>query len=217
MQAPFLDWPAVIDSEATIQSDPRAGNLCNHWTHLEGVHIVQLHLCKVAAGLTFRPRRPERTVVFQPFSSRDAHIMLQLKRTLEIAKSPRLAILLKYALQAGKAARNVEKVPELNELRKYGNGKYSTQPPTHVLERVTKAAMDKAINPAVQACLDTFQANSESMRVSSFRSAAKAMASNNQQLQWIRRRLHEPTVKLRKGANVDTERILEEIQRELDS
>eukprot|EP00536_Pseudo-nitzschia_multiseries_P000804 jgi/Psemu1/300326/fgenesh1_kg.10_\ len=30
-----------------------------------------------------RPRRPDRPVVFRPFSSRDAHVLLQLKRTRE--------------------------------------------------------------------------------------------------------------------------------------
>ena len=144
--------------------------------------------------------------------------MLQLKRTLEIAESARLRKLLRYAIQAGKAARNVEKVPELEELRQYGtcsSNKYSTQPPSHVLERVTEAAMEKAVRPAVQTCVENFQASGESLRVSSFRSAAEGIATNAQELQWVRQRLHEPTIQLRKGSDIDTKGILDEIRREL--
>jgi hypothetical protein len=108
------------------------------------VRNITDHLCRVAAGIAPRPRRPDREIVFQPFSSRDSHIMLQLKRTLEIAQdatatSLSIPILLRYALQAGKASRTEAKVPELQELRNYGTGnsKYCIQPPTEVSQRVT--------------------------------------------------------------------------------
>ena len=52
---------------------------------LEGPATIARYLCRVATGLQAQGRRPDRQVVFRPFSSRDAHIMLQLKRTADIA------------------------------------------------------------------------------------------------------------------------------------
>lgn len=119
-------------------------DLSEHWKVIRGPHDVLQHLCEVAAGMAARPRRPDRTTLFRPFSSRDAHILLQLKRTKEIVSVARYAVggphyesvatakadgvrldrrqkiislLFEYALRAGKAARNPKIVPELNLLR----------------------------------------------------------------------------------------------------
>lgn len=155
-----LDWAGAIDphaaaaaatATATKTRDGHAvtsvtsdqAELVQYWTHVKGVRNITDHLCRVAAGMAPRPRRPNRETVFQPFSSRDSHIMLQLRRTLEIAQdatgATSLSILLRYALQAGKAARTPAKVPELRELRNYGTGnsKYCVQPPNEVSQRVT--------------------------------------------------------------------------------
>jgi hypothetical protein len=114
------------------------------------------HLCLVAVGLAPRPRRPNREIVFRPFSSRDAHILLQLKRTADIItssphwtkpsqnmlpKTSYLLTLLQFALRAGKAARNPNKVPALMELRdRYGetgnSPKYDIEPPIETMQKV---------------------------------------------------------------------------------
>jgi hypothetical protein len=164
-----LDWAGAIDAntaaatanhDVTVTtSDP--AELVQYWTHRQGVRNITDHLCRVAAGMAPRPRRPDRETVFQPFSSRDSHIMLQLKRTLDIAQdatattatttgslSLSIPILLKYALQAGKASRTESKVPELQELKNYGTGnsKYCVQPPIEVSQRVT------AVSECVRMC-----------------------------------------------------------------
>jgi hypothetical protein len=142
-----LDWAGVIDPNAAtrcghvvVPSDQ--AQLVKYWTHVEGVRDIANHLCRVAAGMEHRPRRPDREIVFQPFSSRDAHVLLQLRRTLEIAQDASatyLSILLRFAIQAGKASRTQAKIPELQELRNYGTGnsKYCIQPPREVSRRVT--------------------------------------------------------------------------------
>lgn len=77
-----FDRPQAIDKNALLDSD--STNVCLDWTHLEGVEAVCRHLCLIAAGMALRPNRPNRPVPFRPFSSRDAHILLQLKRTSEV-------------------------------------------------------------------------------------------------------------------------------------
>ncbi|GAX22661.1 hypothetical protein FisN_17Lh156 [Fistulifera solaris] len=140
-----FDRPGNIDGLAKVKEADRqrVSDLAEerHWNQLEGAENVCRHLCMIAAGMADRPSRPGRTFPFQPFSSRDAHILLQLKRTLENARSaPRIALLLRYALIAGKAVRNPEKIEELRKLRRYGTGntKYDSTPPSHVLEHVTQ-------------------------------------------------------------------------------
>ena len=115
------------------------------WDHYQGVEAICRHLSLVAAGMALRPRRPDRPVIFRPFSSRDAHILLQLKRTKEVAQPDgRIRQLFDYALRAGKAARNSKHVPELEWLRSYGSGdsKYSTQPPLHLSKQVAEVGED---------------------------------------------------------------------------
>ena len=75
-----FDWPNAIDTQARLT--PKDSTL--QWTHLSGVESVCRHLCVVASGMAERPSRPGRPVPFRPFSSRDAHILLQLKRTSEV-------------------------------------------------------------------------------------------------------------------------------------
>jgi hypothetical protein len=149
------DWPAVIDPLATMNQswsdlpvdphplDESVNELARHWTVMDGPRDVSRHLCLVAAGLATRPRRDDRTVVFRPFSSRDAHILCQLKRTHAIAlhsNSPWLSIVLRSALQAGKAARNPKQIIALNVLRRNygetGNSKFDMEPPVYVMKPI---------------------------------------------------------------------------------
>lgn len=147
-----MDRPdtVVLDRSPTeCNNDSRAlyniqSELSKHWEVIRGPNDVLLYLCEVSAGMARRPRRPDRTTLFRPFSSRDAHILLQLKRTKEIISVSRekwsdksgemnstgfidenfldrrqqvIPLLFEYALRAGKAARNPNIVPELNLIR----------------------------------------------------------------------------------------------------
>ena len=151
-----LDWPESIDMDAdacwttdnsSSSTEKRMTAVTEelsssrYWQHqLVGTRAVAEHLCIIAAGMAPRPNRPDRPVPFRPFSSRDAHIMLQLKRTLaDGCQQDAIGRLLRCALQAGKAVRNPAVVPELELLRPYGTGnsKYDSQPPQALLEQVT--------------------------------------------------------------------------------
>ena len=143
MLVQHLDLPHIaIDTNADITStcleDVMAIN--KHWIHVRGCEAVCRHICLVAAGIAPRPRRPDREVLFRPFSSRDSHILLQLKRTREAATGASANILIEYAQRAGKAARSVEQVPEIEQLREYGSGdsKYSTDPPLQLSQLVAE-------------------------------------------------------------------------------
>jgi hypothetical protein len=141
MLVEHVDLPdLVIDPKALVTCSEESDALAIHWTHLVGVEPVCRHLSLIAAGMALRPRRIDREVPFRPFSSRDAHILLQLKRTKEVANGRRVQQLLDYALRVGKAVRNEDKVPELKKLRMFGSGdsKYSTEPPKELTQRVAK-------------------------------------------------------------------------------
>lgn len=210
-----------------------------HWIHLEGTEKVCRHLCMIAAGMADRPSRPGRPVPFQPFSSRDAHVLLQLKRTLENTRSaPRIALLLRYALLAGKTVRNPDKIEELQTLRQYGTGntKYDSTPPPHVLEEVTQVsnqgwsfltipnhflyvilqiAIRKGIDPIVEECVNAWMALDTGKDVSSFRESALRLALNENERKWVMKKLHEPTLQLRKGMQLDRDSFLKDLQSDL--
>jgi Glutamyl-tRNAGlu reductase, N-terminal domain len=144
-----LDWPGAVDQDAyksvMIRSESwhaSVKDLSKHWTCLAGPRAICEHVCLVAAGMASRPRRPGRDVVFRPFSSRDAHILLQLKRTIAVADGSTVQTILKYAIQAGKAARRPDQVPALLELRQRygetGNSKLDVEPPIDVMRRVAE-------------------------------------------------------------------------------
>ena len=109
--------------------------LANRLSTMEGARSISTHLSLVASGLSPRPNRPDREVLFRPYSSRDAHILLQLKRTVEVVSvlnmtttengggggRGRIKTLLDTALTAGKASRNERVVPEIRRLKEYGS------------------------------------------------------------------------------------------------
>lgn len=53
--------------------------------------------------------------------------------------------------------------------------------------------------------------------ITQLRLQAEEMAISARELQWIKRQLHEPTVQLRQGENVDTLDLLVSIQAGLES
>ena len=120
-------------------------HIADQLTHLEGAHAISTHLCLVASGLMPRPDLSQTDVIFRPYSSRDAHVLMQLKRTVEIVSvqgsvqnkkwhnsknyksqkkatfgSPsrgRIKTLLDCALRAGKKARNESILPEIVKMK----------------------------------------------------------------------------------------------------
>ena len=81
--AAALDIPGMV-SESPLAANPSSIEcIAKELVHVVGVNDIARHLCKVSVGIAERPSRPGRTVEFRPFSSRDAHIMLQMKRTKE--------------------------------------------------------------------------------------------------------------------------------------
>ena len=103
------------------------------------------HYCEVASGLAHRPNRPTRKVQFRPYSSRDAHILLQLKRTLALCHSSRLAQVYKIALTCGKAMRSD---PYFQPLRPYSNS--NTKIPSTLHTNMTTYAHQTILQPIVQ-------------------------------------------------------------------
>jgi hypothetical protein len=242
----FLDRPNVIDTNAMVQLRETMGDNSNssireftqhvqqiqqHWNVLNNVHAIISHLCAITVGIAPRPRRPDRMVLFRPFSSRDAHILLQFKRTTDIAStsitqtkatsvnhntnnsnksnkhSNRILLLLQYAIRAGKAARNPQKVPLLNTLRQqYGetgnSNKYDIVPPTHVMDEVVQSVHELVIYPIIQECVHHFDTMLESSattkyQIQSLRCSALAMATTHEERQYILSQLHGPTIYLR--------------------
>ena len=152
--ASWLDLPGAINLET---AGPGSSNsfkeedwgrevhrLARRLTSMEGAHSISTHLSLIAGGLAPRPNRPDREVIFRPYSSRDAHILLQLKRTVEVVSvldtkddwkggkrgmnangggggRGRIKTLLDGALSAGKAARNKDVVPDIEKLKEYGS------------------------------------------------------------------------------------------------
>jgi len=129
--------------------------------HTSSLPNLITHVALVASGLQSRPSRPDRPIHFRPFSSRDSHILLQLKRVLEIVPPtyPRIRIILESALSAGKAARNSNIVPSLERLRGYDIGsKYSPSAPTILWKEVAEDVKVLAIKPSVERCITRLKA-----------------------------------------------------------
>jgi len=95
--ASWLDLPGAIDKDATLPTNQQGSlteeqcmemyQLGQRLTSIEGAHPISTHLSLIAGGLAPRPNRPDREVIFRPYSSRDAHILLQLKRTVEVVST----------------------------------------------------------------------------------------------------------------------------------
>ena len=214
--------------EKVLQSDPppleptpESIKLECHWERKEGYEEVARHLCLVAAGMASRPRRPDREVIFRPFSSRDAHILLQLKRTKEVAVGKDVNKLLECALRAGKAARNPDVVPELKLLREYGTGdsKYSTEAPTETLQLVIDSVLKLAIEPLVDEFEQSSRISGDLASALSLLRRTEGLALNPAERRWIRKRLHQPTLSLRNGsfAISDVRREIHQIEADLNT
>lgn len=84
----WLDLPGVIDtstatSSITQDQSTYVNQLGQRLISIEGPQAISTHLCLVACGLAPRTNRPDREVIFRPYSSRDAR-KNRFVRNLEI-------------------------------------------------------------------------------------------------------------------------------------
>ena len=136
--ASWIDLPDAIDTSMnlatnniSIEQNMKITQLGKRLASMEGPLSISTHLSLIASGLAPRTNRPDRDVIFRPYSSRDAHILLQLKRTADVISiiginetnraGCRLKVLLDSALSAGKAARNEKIVPDIRRLKEFGS------------------------------------------------------------------------------------------------
>ena len=238
---------AIRDSASDL--DPQA--LAAVLTPVSGVEAVAQHCCVLAVGLAGKD-----PAAFRPFAARDAHVMLQLKRTLDAAAAPatsppasgdpfasafgsrggafampapcgpRLGIVLRAGLAAGKAARNPDILPEVAALRQYsGGGRYAVPESAHstVARRTAAAAVARdVVGPAVAQCAADLRALDSAAAITRLRARAEdvvaaelgagAAARHAEVVRASTRRLlHAPTVALREGDEVDEEAVLQAV------
>ena len=214
-----LDRPGLLKDITQQQQQQHQHNsihdnakeLSRYWKRMEGLESVCRHLCYVSTGLAPRPNRPDRLPTFRPFSSREAHILLQLKRTGESVYGSRTKQIVDAALRAGKMARDTNELSEIEALRPYGtDGKYSMDPPADVLRAVTDAAIRRVIEPTVWECVARFRAMEGTEAIVKLRKEAEGLATNKEELKWIRQQLHGPTMKLRDGDMIDVGHLVNE-------
>mmetsp|Transcript_14815 Transcript_14815/g.18064 ORF Transcript_14815/g.18064 Transcript_14815/m.18064 type:complete len:576 (+) Transcript_14815:46-1773(+) len=206
-------------------------NKNNHMMLFKEIHDLNhiiAHFCSVAAGIAPRDSRPNREVTFRPFSSRDAHIMLQLKRTNEVASSSqytKMKMIFDTALNAGKTARDVTKVPILEQMKKYDcEGKYSVKAPPELEKKAVEDVQLIAIGPAVVRCVDRLLALENSEHIFYFQKLIEDLMDRNEvdrkilnSNEIIKKKIHETIMKLRKSDHVNLEDILYNIEVELQS
>jgi hypothetical protein len=218
-----------------------------------GQDDVARYLCTVAAGIVGTTKNHRRrhgatlggsdddAVTFRPHSSRDAHILLQLKRTLGVTTGPVLSLLLRSALEAGKGSRNAQVVPAIRPLQQYatgaesGGGRYGgigagPAPPDLVRDAVEQARQE-AIEPAVRRFCDAHAAHSASRDIELLHRAVKDLVERHQlpkeggsatsqttntTPRAVRELLHNATVELRRGGGVQVDDVLEEVSRLLE-
>lgn len=215
-----FDSATLIDRDIRLdrEDDSLVQEISSYFNCMSGVENVSRHLCTVAAGMATRPNRPERHVAFRPFSSRDAHILLQLKRTREVSLGSHVQMIFDAALSAGKNTRNVEKVPQLKALQQYGSGnnnKYSIDPPDELTRAAAAGARKFAIEPAVRDCVESFAARSRSDMIVKLRNNVEELAESPEEKKWLREKLHKPTVELRQGNEVDVRAVRELLKDQL--
>ena len=202
-------------------------NIENEIVIINGKQDVATRLITLACGLLDRE-------VFRPFSSRDAHIMAQIKRTLVgsqrlhssidivdgvIDKNPKyVKVLFDAALQGGKAARSPKVVPILNELKDQSQG---ADGPQELSEKSAKQAKELAVIPTAQTCVGRMTAMESSVLIKSLRNDVMKKANEygidvaKNEGKQIRQILHDPIVELRRGNDVDMEEIFYKIDESL--
>ncbi len=80
----WLDLPGLIQTSTATSSITRDQSMCinqlgQRLISIEDPQAISTHLCLVACGLAPRTNRPDREVIFRPYSSRDAREYQQRK------------------------------------------------------------------------------------------------------------------------------------------
>lgn len=210
----ILDLPGLIPTDnLPIPPEQMVREIQENLQEIIGIEPITRHLCLVSCGMAPRPNRPNRPVHFRPFSSRDAHILLQLKRTLEVAVGHRIQRILQSSLSAGKAARDVRVVPQLRPLL---SGDCST-----VQATAAAAAMELVIEPEVKRCKSSLFASERSFEIQQLRQRCEAYVIqakgdlNNTEARALRKLLHAPTIALREGKDVSEDDVFKSVQKML--
>jgi hypothetical protein len=247
--ASWLDLPEAVATQSNLDnnlSDKQCSEiiqLAQRLSSIDGALNLSTHLSLIAGGLSMRPNRPDREVIFRPYSSRDAHILLQLKRTVEVVSvvdgkegegiedgkrsktsRGRIKTLLDGALSAGKAARNEVIVPEIKQLKEYGS---DGTPPKGLSDIVAAQAVERAIRPSVESCVARLAAMETANDVTQLRERVNGIASSISQdmkdgsrlIKMANELLHQPTILLREGklSRSEIEDVVRSIENELRS
>lgn len=244
----WLDLPEAIDTQSNLENKI-SGKQCTEIIQLaqrllsmDGALNLSSHLSLIAGGLAPRPNRPDREVIFRPYSSRDSHILHQLKRTVEVVSviddkeeglqkgmrgknsRGRIKTLLNGALSAGKAARNEDMVSEIKQLKEYGS---DGTPPKGVADLVARAAIERAIQPSVESCVARLTVMETAHDVTQLRQRVNEIAFSISQdskdasrlTKVANELLHQPTILLREGklSSIEIEDVIKGIENELRS
>lgn len=223
---PPLDWPDAIVPYVAFSSDKEPlnaqltatmiGELASYWAVFTGPKQILEHLCLVAAGMARRPSRPGRPIEFRPFSSRDAHVVLQLKRTLALSEPGSISsFLIQAALKAGKAVRNPATTPEIQLLRSHPSWRES--------QDVARQVRQTTIEPLVQETVDELSIPTDAivhLRTLALHGLLSQPGGPNsasaEEKKLVQRLLHSPTMDLRNGHSVNTTQVLEGIAQEVE-
>lgn len=169
-------------------------------------------MCLIAAGLQDRP-------IFRPFSSRDAHIMQQLKRTVEgtvslknnsegnwteAPSSTFCKIVFDASLQSGKAARSPMSLPILLDLKEQSNG---ADGPPELSQKAAELAKSMAVFPIADNCISKLKAMQSSSAINEIQCIANSF-QDEEARKLAKQLAHLPTMELRQGKSVDIDKVV---------
>mmetsp|Transcript_18240 Transcript_18240/g.42241 ORF Transcript_18240/g.42241 Transcript_18240/m.42241 type:complete len:457 (-) Transcript_18240:134-1504(-) len=206
------DRPGRINPEMKPKyDDTTQAVLEENWKVIDGVEDVCRYLCCAAAGMQPYPGEPDRPVDFRPFASRNAHILCQLKYCARgtFGERAKAKPLMDATLRAGKMARDVRVVPEIHDVRPVRG------PIEADFERAKAAVQVKAIEPIVKACVEKYDAMMYGNTIAQFRAKAEALCENDDEIRWVRKQVHKPTMDLRSGKAIDMRYFLRKITQSL--
>ena len=183
-----FDRPEVVSlvapneaSNGILQSEARRLMREERSMIWSGAQEVTRECCLVAVGLSSRVQGYDARCQFDPFSSRDAHVQLQLKRSFEACRSrvplpvdrkagllchtsttasitqdippcrAKLSLILRAALRAGKLARDPSSTTAINTLKKQ-RLVFFGQPSEADRLAAAEAVLEEVVAPAVERC-----------------------------------------------------------------
>jgi len=195
---------------STDDFETELSTLMNEIKTVEGVEDVLRYLCLTAAGMNSPKNR-----VFNPYNSRDSHILLQLKRVIQASAasgdgSNYVHAMIKVALSAGKIARDDSLIPEIKKLKRYaGRFAESTDP---AIESSVKAVVSGEIDALIDSYLDKFETKDI---VKAFRDKAATIGKlQGLSESEIKKYVHKATDLVRKKGDEDVERHVQLIRNE---